>query len=281
MIALKPKRKPASAAKPAKNWKAMGDRAMQKLFGLPPDWYQKRDIVKNNFELGVRNFRLGNATDAWLRFAFTTRLNPKHAEAWHYLGRTYLIQGKRAAAVASFEKAIELNPANEGAKKILAAIPVMYDAETPPVTIKEVGIEAALTLSALHRDSFVGHWEEKEFFSALTIEGTKAWITGLADLPMSMILGRSLKEQYEILTLCVNPDWRGRGLARQLLEKLTARAKETGAKTIFLEVADDNKAARKFYEGAGFTEINRRKDYYKQEDGSVKDAIVMRLELSA
>ena len=48
-----------------------------------------------------------------------------------------------------------------------------------------------------------------------------------------------------------------------------------GARRIFLEVAEDNAAARALYAAFGYTEIARRRDYYRTQTGQRRDALVM------
>jgi ribosomal-protein-alanine N-acetyltransferase len=74
--------------------------------------------------------------------------------------------------------------------------------------------------------------------------------------------------ERELLWLYVEPEWRGRGVARQLLQAAVA-----GPQQWFLEVRISNMAARKLYEEAGFVEYSRRRDYYA---GPIEDAILMR-----
>jgi [ribosomal protein S18]-alanine N-acetyltransferase len=74
--------------------------------------------------------------------------------------------------------------------------------------------------------------------------------------------------ERELLWLYVEPEWRGRGVAAQLLAAAVA-----GPQEWFLEVRISNEAARKLYERAGFVEYARRRDYYA---GPVEDAILMR-----
>jgi ribosomal protein S18 acetylase RimI-like enzyme len=63
----------------------------------------------------------------------------------------------------------------------------------------------------------------------------------------------------------------GRALVQHVLEALSAR----GARQIYLEVRESNAPARALYAAHGFTEVGRRKGYYRRP---VEDAIVLRLD---
>lgn len=78
----------------------------------------------------------------------------------------------------------------------------------------------------------------------------------------------------DVQTLAVDQEYRGHGHGARLLRELLDRARQLGARDIFLEVRADNPGARSMYAGFGFQEIAVRPNYY-QPDGV--DAIVMRL----
>lgn len=278
MLAKKSKQKPEAPAAEKQSWtgqlRVKADKAMQQLFQLPEGWHKERDIVKNNMELGIRHYRLSHGRDAFFRFKVATWFGAGHADAWYYLGRTCLALGKRQAGITALKKAVVLSHAEA------AAVLAVAEAKAPAIALKEAGADQAAALAKLHEDSFLTSWKEKEIADMLAIAGTKAWIAGTETLAMGMMIGRALAEQYEILTIVVMPEWRGRGIAKQLLAHAIAEAKQGGAKTMFLEVAEDNFSARGFYEQAGFTLVNRRKDYYRQPDGGFTDALVMRLEIA-
>jgi ribosomal-protein-alanine N-acetyltransferase len=48
---------------------------------------------------------------------------------------------------------------------------------------------------------------------------------------------------------------------------------------LFLEVAEDNAAARRLYESYGFKQIGRRPGYYKRPGGPAMAALTMRCNL--
>jgi len=60
-----------------------------------------------------------------------------------------------------------------------------------------------------------------------------------------------------IHTLAVDPAYRRRGLATQVIATLVAWAAERGARTVWLHVETDNEAARALYDSLGFSEHHR------------------------
>ena len=76
----------------------------------------------------------------------------------------------------------------------------------------------------------------------------------------------------DIQTIAVDSDYRGRGFARDLLERLLATAEGSGCSEVLLEVRADNAAAIVLYESEGFEAIARRTSYY----GPGLDALIMR-----
>jgi ribosomal-protein-alanine N-acetyltransferase len=53
-----------------------------------------------------------------------------------------------------------------------------------------------------------------------------------------------------------------------------------GVRTVFLEVEENNQAARRLYDGAGFAVTGRRERYYRQRGGEQLNAVLMRRDLS-
>ncbi|MBC6458579.1 ribosomal protein S18-alanine N-acetyltransferase [Actinomadura sp. HBU206391] len=78
--------------------------------------------------------------------------------------------------------------------------------------------------------------------------------------------------QGDVQTIGVRTDRQGRGIGAALLSALLDEAARRDCEVVFLEVRADNEAARKLYEGFGFTEVSVRKRYYQP---SGVDAIVM------
>lgn len=86
--------------------------------------------------------------------------------------------------------------------------------------------------------------------------------------------GRVVVDEAELFQIGTLPEYRGRGLAKSLLERLHGEMKDRGAAVCFLEVRSRNNAAIALYEKSGYEHISVRKNYYPDDD-----AIVMRKEL--
>ncbi|MEW5892126.1 MAG: ribosomal protein S18-alanine N-acetyltransferase [Pseudomonadota bacterium] len=78
-----------------------------------------------------------------------------------------------------------------------------------------------------------------------------------------------------ILNCCVAPTHQGRGIGRQLMQRLIASAKDYGIGTLFLEVRPSNRRAIDLYEHLGFESVGLRRGYYPAVRGR-EDALVMR-----
>jgi ribosomal-protein-alanine N-acetyltransferase len=76
----------------------------------------------------------------------------------------------------------------------------------------------------------------------------------------------------ELQRIAVDPRHRRRGVAARLLAAVVDATRSTHADRLLLEVREDNAGALAFYAGQGFTEIDRRRRYYR--DGAT--AVVLR-----
>ena len=128
--------------------------------------------------------------------------------------------------------------------------------------------DAAL-LADLHALCFPGQgWSEQSFAAFLARDNVSAY--GHED---GFVLVQNLPDGSEILTLAVRPGQRRQGMARALLGFLDAGG---AAQEIWLEVGEDNVAARALYRSAGFVETGRRRGYYKRAGNLSVDAVLMK-----
>jgi ribosomal-protein-alanine N-acetyltransferase len=126
-------------------------------------------------------------------------------------------------------------------------------------------------MAALHARAFPSGrgWSADEIAGLVGASGGFA-----VTAPEGFALGRAVAGEADLLTIAVMPECRRAGAGRTLLAGFEAEAAKRGADTAFLEVADDNLAARALYRAAGWHETGRRKGYYARPDGTA-DAITL------
>ncbi len=132
----------------------------------------------------------------------------------------------------------------------------------------------ASDLAAIHAESFSSPWDAAALESLLGQAGAFA-----VSAPDGFILCRVVVDEAEILTLAVRPAARRAGLGARLTQAAADIAARAGAISLFLEVAEDNAAARALYARLGFVETGRRRNYYEKTDGSRVDARLLALDL--
>ena len=126
-------------------------------------------------------------------------------------------------------------------------------------------------LAALHAQAFAAPWTERALADLLGQAGVFA--VGEDD---GFILIRVVADEAEVLTLAVRKAARRRGVGGRLLGGAAIEAARRGAVQMFLEVAEDNVAARALYASAGFHEVGRRRNYY----GGTVDALLLQISLT-
>ncbi len=143
--------------------------------------------------------------------------------------------------------------------------------------LSEAGPRDARAMAALHAASFHRGWSDGEFEGLLLDRNVVAHRAAVGRNLVGFILSRIVTEEAEILSVAVASSRRGKGLARRLLDLHLRRLAGLGARTVFLEVDEDNVPARRLYRRAGFREVGRREGYYPAGKGSA--ALVLRRDL--
>jgi ribosomal-protein-alanine N-acetyltransferase len=128
-------------------------------------------------------------------------------------------------------------------------------------------------LSALHCESFDDGWSPQSMDEVLRSPGVFALMAFDGADPAGFALGRLAGDEAELLTLCVRPNARRGGIGHALVVALAACVPRVRA--IFLEVGEDNPAARALYRGLGFVEVGRRPGYYARGGGVFAAALTL------
>jgi len=134
-------------------------------------------------------------------------------------------------------------------------------------------------LAELHKKSFgAARWNCEQIANSLALETTLALVVHEEGSAQGFILCQIACQDAEILTLCIVPAARRRGIGMFLLKAAREKAQQRAAQSLFLEVAADNVAALALYKKAGFRIAGRRAGYYRREDRAI-DAVMMAFDL--
>lgn len=128
------------------------------------------------------------------------------------------------------------------------------------------------SVADLEKMYFSVPWSEAGLLESLNMENylflvveEAGEIAGYAGL--SVIL-----DEGDITNIVINERYRGRGLGRELLERLLEAGAGRGANAFTLEVRVSNEAAIQLYKSMGFEEEGIRKGFYEKPK---EDALIM------
>lgn len=133
----------------------------------------------------------------------------------------------------------------------------------------------AAAIAALHAASFRRGWGEDEVYRLLVDTAVVTHRIIIRHAIVGFIISRLAADEAEILSVAIASGWRGRGLARPLLDFHLRTLAGRAIRAVFLEVDEHNAPARRLYAQAGFGEVGRRQGYY--ESGAT--ALVLRRNL--
>jgi ribosomal-protein-alanine N-acetyltransferase len=135
-------------------------------------------------------------------------------------------------------------------------------------------------LAEIQATCFLEPWGARSLAKTLSLPGAFALLlrdtTPAGRISVGFAVAQIAADQADLLSFGVIPGQRRRGLGRRLLDGTLERAAKGGARSMFLEVAEDNIAAIALYCGNGFDIIGRRDGYYRDAAGRRIAAITMR-----
>lgn len=139
------------------------------------------------------------------------------------------------------------------------------------ITVRKWVREDCFAVSEIEKLCFSDPWTEEmvigsfsdDYFLGYVAEA-EGKIIGYAGLSVVF-------DTADVLLIAVREEYRRQGVAKTLLSRSLAEAKESGAERAMLEVDVKNTVAIGCYLGFGFEKIAERKNYY----GAGKDAFIM------
>ncbi|KAA0019830.1 GNAT family N-acetyltransferase [Salinicola corii] len=145
------------------------------------------------------------------------------------------------------------------------------------ISLVRLGADDLPALVAFERQANDDAWSEALLEAALRGEGYAVWGARSAEdsALWAVAILAYLPFDAELQSICVLPDARRQGLAREMLGWIMRCARTQGAEHLLLELRASNVAARKLYESVGFEVDGQRRGYYRREDGRSEDALLM------
>jgi len=142
-----------------------------------------------------------------------------------------------------------------------------------PVLIRSAELNDVTAILAIERQATsAAHWTYEEY-AKLVGSGVVLVAEDTGQL-CGFIGAKVVAGEWEIENVAVSEGFLRRGIAGELVCELVRRAKGEAAAAILLEVRESNLAARGLYEKHGFSEVGRRRSYYREP---VEDAILYTL----
>ena len=130
-------------------------------------------------------------------------------------------------------------------------------------------------IAALDRVCFSDPWSEKSILSELE-NPLSCWLVAMDGERLAGYVGsQTVLGETDMMNLAVDPDYRRKGLGKELILSLIEALRQRESRCLTLEVRDSNAPARALYEGLGFQEIGRRKNYYRNPK---EDALIYKKE---
>jgi ribosomal-protein-alanine N-acetyltransferase len=129
-------------------------------------------------------------------------------------------------------------------------------------------------LQAIERHAATAaHWSEADYARLFAAEPRRLALVIEEKELLGFLVARPVGDEWELENIAVTGPARRRGMGASLLGHFLDLARRQGARTVFLEVRESNRAARALYEKWAFTESDRRKTYYRDP---AEDAVVYR-----
>ena len=129
-------------------------------------------------------------------------------------------------------------------------------------------------IERIERRSYPTPWSRSMFAGELTKSSSVclgAYDTETDRLVAYLIISRYV-DAWHVMNVAVAPDYRGRGIATRLLERLFELTAGDGRRGYTLEVRVSNRSAIRLYEKLGFKARGVRRGYYTDNR---EDAVIM------
>ena len=132
-------------------------------------------------------------------------------------------------------------------------------------------------IAELEKLCFNDPWSENSISSELN-NRLSLWLVALDnDVVVGYVGSQTVLGETDMMNIAVHPDCRKQGIGTKLILALIDALTKRESHSLMLEVRSSNLPAISVYSSLGFSEVGRRKNYYRNPK---EDALIMRKEWS-
>ncbi len=125
---------------------------------------------------------------------------------------------------------------------------------------------------SVEQRSFSHPWSRQSFIDELQKESSYLFVALENDIVIGYCVMSTVLDEGSLLDICVDSNYRRKGVAKALFDKLCEVALQLSLAFITLEVRASNEGAISLYSMLGFEEVAVRKNYYSKP---LEDALLM------
>lgn len=114
---------------------------------------------------------------------------------------------------------------------------------------------------------------EGDLLAELERPWARLWVFDRA-VPLGFMLAWHVADELHVHNVAVHPHHRRQGIARALMDEVSRYMDEFGVSRSWLEVRQSNEAARRLYEGFGYSVVGVRSAYYADGEDALEMAWV-------
>ena len=132
-------------------------------------------------------------------------------------------------------------------------------------------------IAELERLCFNDPWSENSIASELNNK-LSLWLVAVdSETVVGYVGSQTVLGETDMMNIAVHPDYRKQGIGTGLILALIRELSSRGSHSLMLEVRTSNEQAISVYSKLGFSEIGRRRYYYRNPK---EDALILRKEWS-
>ena len=132
-------------------------------------------------------------------------------------------------------------------------------------------------IAELEKLCFNDPWSENSIASELNNK-LSLWLVAVdSETVVGYVGSQTVLGETDMMNIAVHPDYRKQGIGTGLILALIRELSSRGSHSLMLEVRASNEQAISVYSKLGFSEIGRRRNYYRNPK---EDALILRKEWS-